>query len=67
VFFFFVVVVIVGFELGLALARQAFYYLSHTPSPFCFVFQIGSLDFVWGWPQTRILQLLPPLWLGLEA
>jgi hypothetical protein len=33
VFFFFVVVVIVGFELGLALARQAFYYLSYTAPP----------------------------------
>jgi hypothetical protein len=34
-FFFFSVVL--GFELGLVLARQGIYHLSHTPSPFVLV------------------------------
>jgi hypothetical protein len=38
-----------GFELrALALARQAFYHVSHNPSPFCFnYFWIGSRVYTW--------------------
>jgi hypothetical protein len=34
------------FELGLKLARQVLYHLNHFASPFCFIFQVGSLDFL---------------------
>jgi hypothetical protein len=30
------VCVVVGFKLGVTLARQALYHLSHAPNPFCF-------------------------------
>jgi hypothetical protein len=40
---------------------QVLYYLSHTLTLFALVtFQIGSQVFVWDWPQTAVLLLLPP-------
>jgi hypothetical protein len=37
--------VVLGFELSPALVRQVVYHLSHSPSPFCFIFQIESCVF----------------------
>jgi hypothetical protein len=35
---------VVGFKLSLALARQAFYHLSHTPSSFCFSYFLNRVS-----------------------
>jgi hypothetical protein len=44
----------------LTLARQALYHLNHALSPFfaLVIFQVGSLIFAQGWPQTAVL---PPV------
>jgi hypothetical protein len=51
------------------LAKQAFYHLSHTSSPFCsHYFEDGVMQTVClGWPQTAVLWISAPKLLGLQS